>query len=125
VLLVLDKVALNHMHVAHMRIIGPLVNMITLPFIFIYIKQTGIENKWDWTGVWLAVASFVLGLIGGICFEIILANGNDAGKAVAITSSYPLLTVFLSWLYLSEKLSNWQIAGTVMIIAGLVMMAGK
>ena len=60
--------------------------------------------------------------LGSICFVLALAK-LPVGMATAISTSYVVLVVFLSWLFLSENISLIKIAGTLLTIGGVALLS--
>jgi len=60
--------------------------------------------------------------VGSMCFVLALSE-LPVGLATAISTSYVLLVLFLSWLFLSESLSWMKIAGTLMTITGVALLS--
>ena len=58
--------------------------------------------------------------LGSICFVLSLSK-LPVGMATAISTSYVLLVLFLSWLFLSESMSWMKIAGTLLTIGGVAL----
>jgi drug/metabolite transporter (DMT)-like permease len=60
--------------------------------------------------------------LGSICFVLALSE-LPVGMATAISTSYVLLVLFLSWLFLNESMSWMKIAGTVLTITGVALLS--
>jgi drug/metabolite transporter (DMT)-like permease len=60
--------------------------------------------------------------VGSICFVLALAK-LPVGMAAAISTSYVLLVVFLSWLFLNESLTWMKTAGIALTIAGVALLS--
>src|SRR5207247_8874607 len=60
--------------------------------------------------------------LGSICFVLALSE-LPVGTATAISTSYVLLVLFLSWLFLSESMSWMKIAGTLLTITGVALLS--
>src|SRR5918994_4451292 len=58
--------------------------------------------------------------LGSICFVLALAK-LPVGMAAAFSTSYVLLVVFLSWLFLNESLTWMKAAGIALTIAGVAL----
>ena len=57
-----------------------------------------------------------------ILFWVALGRG-EAGRVVAVSSAYPMLTVVLAALFLSEALS-WQVGiGVTLIVTGVILLS--
>jgi transporter family protein len=81
------------------------------------IGQTSLRISHD-TG-W-AIASGALAISSLIALYLALGHG-DAGKVISITAAYPAVTLVLAAAFLSEALTIGRVAGTVLIIAGVVI----
>ena len=60
--------------------------------------------------------------LGSICFVLSLAK-LPVGMATAISTSYVLLVIVLSWVFLSESMSWMKIAGTLLTISGVALLS--
>ena len=60
--------------------------------------------------------------LGSICFVLSLAK-LPVGMATAISASYVLLVLFLSWIFLDESMSWMKIAGTLLTIGGVALLS--
>lgn len=60
--------------------------------------------------------------LGSICFVLSLSK-LPVGVASAISTSYVLLVLFLSWLFLNETMSWIKIAGTVLTLGGVALLS--
>jgi len=78
--------------------------------------QTSLRVSHD-TG-W-AIASGALAISGLIALYLALGHG-DAGKVISIAAAYPAVTLVLAAAFLSEALTAGRVAGTALIIAGVV-----
>ena len=60
--------------------------------------------------------------LGSICFVLSLAK-LPVGMATAMSTSYVVLVLFLSWLFLSESMSWMKIAGTLLTLGGVALLS--
>ena len=60
--------------------------------------------------------------LGSICFVLSLSK-LPVGMASAISTSYVLLVLFLSWFFLNETMSWMKIAGTVLTLSGVALLS--
>src|SRR5436190_15755571 len=60
--------------------------------------------------------------LGSIFFVLALSK-LPVGMATGISTSYVLLVLFLSWLFLSESMSWMKIAGTLLTISGVALLS--
>jgi drug/metabolite transporter (DMT)-like permease len=71
---------------------------------------------------------FVSGLIaaaGNICFYLALAAGAETAIAVPLTNVYPLVTIFIAWLWFKERLNLVQVLGLFLAVAAIVLLSGE
>lgn len=65
-------------------------------------------------------------LVGGSTAIILIAlNFTTAVNVSLINATQPTITVFLSWLFLKERLTRIQLSGVVVAFAGVVVMLSK
>jgi drug/metabolite transporter (DMT)-like permease len=60
--------------------------------------------------------------LGSICFVLALSE-LPVGMATTISTSYVLVVLFLSWLFLSESMSWMKIVGTLLTITGVALLS--
>jgi drug/metabolite transporter (DMT)-like permease len=72
--------------------------------------------------VWLVTAGGVLDTAATILLGYAFAHGNLAVVSV-LAAQYPVATVILARVVLTERISRIQAAGVVLALAGLAMLA--
>jgi bacterial/archaeal transporter family protein len=72
-------------------------------------------------GGW-AVATAVLAASGLILFFFALSRG-DASQVVPATSAYPVVTLVAAAVFLSEPVTLTRIVGTILVVAGVVLIS--
>jgi len=70
----------------------------------------------DHTPVWRVVA-------GSFPMLMVALSRGDASRVVPITAAYPVFTAVLASIFLSESFSVARMAGTVLIVAGAVLVS--
>jgi len=60
--------------------------------------------------------------LGSICFVLSLSK-LPVGMATAISTSYVLVVLFLSWFFLNESMSWAKILGTLLTISGVALIS--
>ena len=70
-------------------------------------------------GVAWAMVSGGLAIGGLITFYVALGLG-DAGKVVAVSAAYPILTLVLAAVFLSEALTVGRAVGAALVVAGVI-----
>jgi bacterial/archaeal transporter family protein len=85
--------------------------------VLLLIGQTQVRFT---AGTAWAMASGVLAIGGLIMLYVALGSGS-AAKVVAISSAYPVVTLMLAAAFLSEALTVGRVAGTALIVLGVVI----
>ena len=69
------------------------------------------------------VAAVGLGDLGGNLFFVLASARAPLSVAVVLSSLYPVTTAALAWLWLGERLRPIQVAGAVLAVAAIVLIA--
>jgi uncharacterized membrane protein len=72
----------------------------------------------------MAAVSGGLAASGLILFFIVVKEAN-VSRAVPFMASYPVVTIILAFLVLSERLTLVQAAGAGLVVAGLVVLSSQ
>jgi transporter family protein len=72
----------------------------------------------------MAAVSGILAAASLILFFIVVREA-DLSRAVPFMASYPVVTIVLAFLLFSERLTMWQGAGIVLVLAGVFVLATK
>lgn len=73
-------------------------------------------------GTVAAIASAVLASTALIALYIALGRG-DAGVVIPVGSAYPVVTLVLAAIFLSESISAVRVGGALLVIAGVVLIS--
>lgn len=103
---------LNPYQVKYLMAIGMTVTAI--PALWIKQGNLSVATK----GLPLGAPIGLLMALGSICFVLSLAQ-----LPVGISTSYVLVVMVLSWLFLNESLSWTKIAGTLLTIGGVTLLS--
>ena len=92
-------------------------------FLLLYLPTGRIKNVLD-----IPTKNIILFLMGGILsgflgmyFYFHVLQSNPSSKVVPLASTYPLIAVIISMLFLKESVTWQRIVGTVLIIAGVLL----
>jgi len=86
-----------------------------------WLRQEEVKASIDKRTLLIGMIGGVFGIgIGDWFFYIGLAR-IGAGSAAAITTSSPMLSLFLAVILLKEKVGSWQVIGTVLIVIGILL----
>ena len=59
-------------------------------------------------------------LLGQLAYYYALKN-SEASKVVPVSSSFPLITLALAFLFLNESITLKKILGTMLVILGIIL----
>ena len=86
----------------------------------LWIKQGSLRVATK--GLPLGAPIGLLMALGSVCFVLSLAK-LPVGMATAISTSYVVLVIVLSWVFLNESMSSMKIVGTILTISGVALLA--
>lgn len=115
------KIAASHIHPMWVQVINYGIGVLCIP-IFLSIIRKDTLSSFDSVGVWWAIVASVFGLVAYASFTFALRSGN-AGTTTILCSTYPILTLVLSALFLGEAITLPKMAGMFMVLAGMVLVA--
>ncbi len=95
-------------------------NLVLLPLYFLLARAWGIPLRFPTVGIAYAAGAAV-SVAGGTIALLYAMRTRDAGEAVALTGSYPVITMVLGALLLSEPITVTRVAGVAAIATGVVL----
>ena len=97
------------------------VPLVYLVFAIAFVVFGGARLPLGGGGAW-AVATAFCAAAGLILLFVALTRG-EASKVVPATAAYPAVTLVGSALFLSESITVVRVAGTVLVVAGVVLLS--
>jgi len=97
------------------------VPLVYLVFAISFVALGGARLPLGGGGAW-AVATALCAAAGLILLFVALTRG-EASTVVPATAAYPVVTLAGSALFLSESVTVARVAGTVLVIAGVVLLS--
>lgn len=89
---------------------------------FLLLSSHVFPIKKDSVGIILAIAAGMTGALASLFFFFLLQR-KPAGYLVAVTSLYPVITLFLSVLFLQEALGLIKVLGIFLAILALFLLS--
>ena len=93
-----------------------------LPVFAILLYETGGKIPWHPWG-WAAALAAGMSTGFGLFFFFRALHHGAASVVVPLTSLYPVVTVFLSWLFLRESLSPRQLLGLILAMTAVWLLS--
>ena len=91
-----------------------------------HIYYIGFSNiKWCYSSVILTATASVLSIFGSLLLNYSLQNNQNSGSQTMMISLFPVVTLFLSVIFLGEKLNNYKIIGVISMIIGTIFLSIK
>lgn len=84
--------------------------------------RTGTDKR---RGLFWGFVSGLIAAAGNICFYLALESGAETAIAVPLTNVYPLVTIFIAWLWFKERLNGVQALGILLALAAIVLLSGE
>jgi len=118
---ILEKTALSGVNPLDGLFIRNAVAFFVFMFFFLFTGRIKTLSDIPLKNVLLFSASGILaGFLGMYCYYHILKI-NPSSKIVPLAATYPLLAVILGMIFLRENVSISRIIGTILIIAGVIL----
>lgn len=115
------KMATNNAHPIMISAVVACVSLITLPFIFIFVKFPKEINS---TGILFAVCGALCMDVGTLAYFFALKR-SEAGITTTITALYPALTLLLSMFFLHEGLTLKKGIGIGLALVSFIILNQK
>jgi drug/metabolite transporter (DMT)-like permease len=118
-----NKLVVQRMHPSTMQITNYVIGILAVPF-FIWLMRrdpTVYSQGIDWVGMTIAVIGSIFGLAAYAAFTFALRTG-DVGITSVICSSYPVLVLLMSCLFLGERLTVQKIIGVAAVAVGMTVL---
>jgi drug/metabolite transporter (DMT)-like permease len=118
-----NKLVVQRMHPSTMQITNYVIGILAVPF-FIWLMRrdpTVYSQGIDWVGMTIAVIGSIFGLAAYAAFTFALRTG-DVGITSVICSSYPVLVLLMSCLFLGERLTVQKIIGVAAVAVGMTLL---
>lgn len=94
--------------------------LFTLPFVIRRCRRKQLNKKGT---LWGFVAGF-FAISGNIAIYYAFTSGGEASIVVPLTNLYPMVTIFIAFLFLKERLNVLNIAGLCMALPAIVLLSG-
>jgi uncharacterized membrane protein len=125
------KLALRNFHPVQFEAISSILHAILGTF-FVASFTLIVRPTWNWNPIswsrqgmsWIILHS-IASLCAGIAFMYALKNHNDTGYVSALMSTTPLVTLIVSLMFLDEQLTIRGALGTLLIVIGVYVTAGR
>ena len=118
---IFDKLALRNTNISIMLASRMLLSSIVLYFVL--FSQGKIKNIFyisKYSFIMILISAILSGVIGYLCYFKALSIGN-VSKVVPLVATYPFFSCLISIFFLGESFSFFKILGSLLIIAGVVV----
>ncbi len=116
------KLATRQVNENSLIILGIVGALVVYP-VYILMYHKGFNWEWSNPHYYLALLAGLVGGLGTLFFFMALTRG-EASRVVVISALYPVITVLLSVLLLGELVTLKKIAGILLALGGIVLLAG-
>lgn len=97
------------------------VPVVYIGFAIFFVTDRGARFPLGAGGGWAALTAF--GAATSLILLFVALTRGDASKVVPAGSAYPVVTVIGSALFLSESITLLRVAGTALVVAGVVLLS--
>ena len=114
------KLAVDRIHPYQIQVISGLVYLLLIPFWFIVCNKEKLTH-YDFNGVVLSIIVALMSVAAAISYGFALKYTDSPGVTSALVSLSPIITMTLSILFLSEKLSFFKIIAFFLALLSAVL----
>jgi drug/metabolite transporter (DMT)-like permease len=120
----LNRLSVERMSPVIMQMVTGVVFIFCIP---LFIKMSGgFHNiKWSATSIALTTCATLLSIAANILLYTSLKGSQTTGASTMLISLYPVVTLLLSAIFLSEQFTTLKILGVIAMIGGAVMLSWK
>ncbi|MDD5466323.1 MAG: EamA family transporter [Anaerolineales bacterium] len=93
----------------------------SLPFLIIFFRRYQAMD-WGDPNYYFAFLTGLLGSLGGLFYYFALSRG-EASRVVAVTATYPLVSVFLAAVFLREPITLPRLIGVALALGGIYFLS--
>lgn len=90
--------------------------------LYIMLFSKHFQFQWNNLDNYLAIIGGILGAFGGLFFYMAISKG-EISRVVAITATYPAITVLLAWIFLHEAMTIQKGAGILFAVVGIYLLS--
>ena len=121
---ILDKMALGRLGANEVFVVRMGVNAVICMLLFLagWLPARAAVTQAGKTPLALITLSLIVTMGGVFCY-IKALSGAEASKVIPLSSAYPLVTFLLALAFLGERFSWAKLGGTVLICAGVSLLA--
>jgi uncharacterized membrane protein len=121
----LRKISLSQLTTLQFQIIAGFSYAAVLPLIWQAYKVDESEKVFTYQGIIWGIITFFVQLIGSMAFMESMKGGKDTAIVASLTSSSPMITMMLAFIFLSEVPTLQQIIGSACIAVGAFILTKK
>jgi transporter family protein len=119
---IFTKMASDQLHPMMIAVVSTLLYIfVEIPIALVIFK---INTHVTVSGIVYALLSALLMSIGSITYFFALQKGG-AAEVTSVTSLYPVLTLVLAYLFLSEEMSLRKVIGCLLAVASIILITKK
>lgn len=121
---VLRKLAIDRIPPLQYQALSSIVYALTVPiFAMLATRYEKSVTPIDSTGLWWMIAATVVGLGGNVLFGYALRASNDVGMTTAISSTSPVVTMMITFLFFNERPTIQAAIGCALVVFGIAIIS--
>lgn len=117
----LKKIVLNKIHPFQFEIIVAIIYTIALPIWIYTLYDNKSGESYDFKSVFFSIVCIMVGMAAAILFNFLLKESSSPGTVTALVSLSPIITLFLSYMFLQEKLTIFKILAFILALVSAIL----
>lgn len=120
---VFRKLAIDRIPPMRYQVLSSVIYALTIPLFAAIAIKCEKPSPVNSTGVWWLIAATVIGIIGNLFFGYALRASNDVSMTTAISSTSPIITLMVAFLFLNERPTIQAGFGCALVVLGVIVIS--
>lgn len=118
---VLRKLAIDRVPPLQYQALSSIIYALTVPAFAMLATRYEKPGPADPVGLWWLIAATCVGLVGNLLFGYALRASDDVGMTTAISSTSPIITLMIAFLFLHERPTFQAGLGCALVVFGVML----
>jgi uncharacterized membrane protein len=122
---VLRKLAIDRIPPLHYQVISSIIYTLSIPLFSVVATRYEKQESTDSIGLYWLILATIVGIIGNLLFGYALKTSDNVGMTTAISSTSPIITLMIAFLFLNEKPTFQTGLGCALVVIGVIVISLK
>jgi transporter family protein len=120
---VFRKLAIDRVPPMRYQVLSSMIYALTIPLFIAVAAKYEKPSPVDSVGILWLIAATTVGIIGNLFFGYALRASNDVSMVTAISSTSPIITLMVAFLFLNERPTFQAGLGCALVVLGVIVIS--